>query len=129
MIMTTDPGHERRMFHRTAVTLETDIRFGGLDCTGFTADVSAQGAFVRASDEADPLLSLLQPGDNVELRVTMPLEEQLAIPARVVRKQDTGVGLKFQQPDDRFDSSQILATLGPVGPLDSVDPVDPVAPS
>lgn len=114
MIMTADPGHERRMFNRTSVTLETDIRFGGLDCTGFTADVSALGAFVRATDEADPLLSLLQPGDDVELRVSMPLEKRLAIPARVVRKQPTGVGLEFQEQENRLDSSQILATLAPL---------------
>ena len=54
------PDSERRMYHRTAVTLETEIRFSGLDCTGFTADVSAEGAFVRATDESAPLLSLLQ---------------------------------------------------------------------
>ena len=113
MIMTTDSGSERRTFPRTAVTLETDIRFGGLDCTGFTADVSAVGAFVRATDEADPLLSLLQPGDSVELHVAMPTEPRLAIPARVVRKQSTGVGLKFSDPESRFDASQILATLAP----------------
>jgi hypothetical protein len=101
------------MFQRTAVTLETDIRFGGLDCTGFTADVSVEGAFVRATDEADPLLSLLEPGDCVELRVTMPLEQRLVIPARVVRKQNAGVGLEFQQQEPRFNASQILATLAP----------------
>ncbi len=117
-MMTSEPGQdrdqsgrERRRFHRSSVTLETDIRFGGLDSTGFTADVSSLGAFVRPTDEADPLLSLLQPGDDVELRVSMPLERQLAIPARVVRKLPTGVGLKFAHAEPRFDAAEILATL------------------
>ncbi len=109
----SESGRERRRLARTAVTLETDIRFGGLDSTGFTADVSALGAFVRAIDESDPLLSLLQPGDDVELHVSMPLANRLAIPARVVRKQPTGVGLKFDRAEPRFDASQILATLAP----------------
>ena len=119
-MMTGDPGQdrdqagsERRMFNRTAVTLEIDIRFGGLDCTGFTADVSSMGAFVRPTDEADPLLALLEPGDRVELCVNMPLDERLAIPAQVVRKQPTGVGLKFLHAEPRFDSSEILTTLAP----------------
>lgn len=110
-MMTPDPGSDRRMFDRTAVTLATDIRFGGLDCTGFTADVSAVGAFVRASDEADPLLALLQPGDDVELRMHSASNANLAIPARVVRKQSTGVGLQFSKHEPRFDASRILATL------------------
>jgi len=119
-MMTSEPGQdrkksgrERRQFNRASVTLETDIRFGGLDSTGFTADVSSLGAFVRPTDESDPLLSLLQPGDDVELRVSMPQEHQLAIPARVVRKLPTGVGLKFAHAEPRFDASEILATLAP----------------
>jgi len=114
-MMISDPSRsrERRDFNRTAVTLETDIRYGGLDCTGFTADVSAVGAFIRASDEADPLLSLLQPGDSVELHVAMPTAQRVAILARVVRKQSTGVGLKFHQHESRFDTAEILASLAP----------------
>jgi PilZ domain len=117
-MMTSDLGHsgagsERRRLDRTAVTLETDIRFGGLDSTGFTADVNSLGAFVRPTDESDPLLSLLQPGDDVELRVSMPRKQQLAIPARVVRKQPTGVGLRFARAEPRFDAAEILATLPP----------------
>jgi hypothetical protein len=119
-MMTSEPGQnrdpsgkDRRRFNRTSVTLETDIRFGGLDSTGFTADVSSLGAFVRPTEESDPLLSLLQPGDDVELRVSMPLERQLAIPARVVRKHPTGVGLKFARAEPRFDAAEILETLAP----------------
>ncbi len=121
-MMTNEPGREReleqsgserRELNRTAVTLQTDIRFSGLDCTGFTADVSALGAFVRANDESDPLLSLLQPGDDVELHVSIPMAKRLAIPARVVRKQPTGVGLKFAKAEPRFDAKEILATFSP----------------
>ncbi len=113
-MMTRDPEparDDRRTFNRTAVTLAADIRFGGLDCTGFTADVSAVGAFVRATDEADPLLALLQPGDDVELRMGNAVNRSLAIPARVVRKQTSGIGLQFDKQEPRFESSQILTTL------------------
>ena len=104
-------GTDRRRANRTAVRLETDIRFEGLDCTGFTADVSISGAFVRASDSADPLLSILNPGDWVELRVELQQAEPLAIPAKVVRKHGNGVGFEFMYLEPRLQSDQILGTL------------------
>jgi hypothetical protein len=110
-MMTSNAADDRRLFDRAAVTLATDIRYGGLDCSGFTADVSAMGAFVRATDDADPLLSLLQPGDQVELRLATALAERVSVQARVVRKQSTGVGLQFHQAEPRFDAARILATL------------------
>lgn len=104
-------GADRRRTNRTTVCLETDIRFEGLDCTGFTADVSVSGAFVRANDDADPLLALLNPGDWVELRVELQQAEPLAIPAKVVRKLGTGVGFEFMYLEPRLQSDRILGTL------------------
>ena len=100
-------GAERRRHERTEVALETDIRYEGLDCTGLMADVSRSGALVRATEEADPILSLLQPGDWVELSITLEQPEPVSIPARVVRKQTTGVGFEFLYAEPRLSSSQL----------------------
>jgi len=85
------------------VTLPADLRYEGLDCTGFTADVSRTGAFVRAGDEADPLLAVIQPGDLVQLHLSPQGGEALIIPARVVHKQGAGVGIAFHRAEPSFE--------------------------
>ena len=109
--MLQSPASNRRRFERTAATIVTDIRYEGLDCTGFTADVSASGAFVRAGEDADPVLSLLCPGDCVELRLPLETPHPLRIQARVVHKTSWGVGFEFFQKEPRLDSCALLATL------------------
>jgi hypothetical protein len=87
------------------VTLPADLRYEGLDCTGFTADVSRTGAFVRAGDEADPVLAILQPGDLIQLHLSPQGGEALIIPAQVVHKQGAGVGIAFRRAEPSFDRS------------------------
>ena len=93
---------EKRRDRRFAVRLPVDIRYEGLDCTGFTADVSVRGAFVRAGVEADPLLSVLQPGDWVTLSVALSGDEPIDIPARVVHSRDRGAGFEFMNLEPRL---------------------------
>lgn len=95
-------GSERRRAPRRAVTMRTDIRYEGLDCTGFLADVSRSGAFLRAGDEADPLLDLLRVGDWLELRLASIGGKPLVIPARVVRLTEVGIGVEFGQEELRL---------------------------
>jgi hypothetical protein len=93
------------------VTLHTDIRYEGLDCTGFLADVSRTGAFVRAGDEADPLFGVLQLGDWLELHLAPIGSKPLVIPARVVRMLGHGIGVEFGQTEPRFDAEVGAAAL------------------
>lgn len=99
-------GSERRVAQRLAVTLPTEIRFDGLDCTGYLADVSRTGAFVRASEEEDPLFSVLRPGDWLELRLAPIGGKPLVIPARVVHRRELGIGVEFRRPQAPLDAEQ-----------------------
>lgn len=105
-MQTPTPGSERRMAKRFALTLPTEIRFDGLDCTGYLADVSRTGAFVRANEEEDPLLSVLQLGDWLELRLAPIGGKALAIPARVVHRRNQGIGVEFRQAQAQLDAEQ-----------------------
>ncbi len=94
---------ERRRAERAPVSLPAHLRYEGLDCTGFTADVSRTGAFVRPQDEADPVLAVLEPGDLIQLHLIPDVGDALVIPAQVVHKQSAGVGLRFNRTEPRLD--------------------------
>jgi hypothetical protein len=100
---------ERRRSPRWAVNLAVDLRFDGLDCTGFTADVSPFGAYVRAGEDSDPLLGVVQVGDQLELRLGEPSGEPIEVRARVVRKHPAGLGLEFLTEEPRLHLSHLSA--------------------
>lgn len=95
-------GVDRRSAQRTEVTLPTEIRYEGLDCTGFVADISRTGAFLRPGDEADPLLGVLSVGDLVELHLAPVGGKALVIPARVVHRRPQGIGVEFSKAAESF---------------------------
>lgn len=97
---------DRRRAPRVAVTLPTEIRYEGLDCTGYLADVSRTGAFVRASDEEDPLFSVLELGDWLELHLAPTGGKALSIPAKVINRRPQGIGVEFARSQSRFDAEQ-----------------------
>ena len=107
--MVEGSGSERRRHPRYAVSLAVDLRFEGLDCTGFTADVSPFGAYVRASEDSDPLLCVIQVGDQIELRLGEPTGEPIEVRARVVRKHPAGLGLEFLREEPRLDLPKLSA--------------------
>jgi hypothetical protein len=95
---------DRRRMPRWAVNLRTDLHFEGLYATGFVADVNPYGAFVRASEDADPLLSALENEDVVCLRFALPTGESLEVNARVVHIYEHGLGLEFVSREPRVES-------------------------
>ena len=100
MVRTHD---DRRRMPRWAVNLRTDVRFEGLRGTGFVADVNPFGAFVRAAEDADPLMSVLQSSDLVQLRFDVPGAEPVEVNARVVHLYADGLGLEFVQRETRLE--------------------------
>jgi hypothetical protein len=94
---------DRRRMPRWAVNLRTDVRFEGLLGTGFVADVNPYGAFVRAAEDADPLMSVLQSADLVQLRFDLPDAEPVEVSARVVHLYEDGLGLEFVQRETRLE--------------------------